>query len=110
VITADTITDEQIRELRDAAVSTGDGNTVRMAVLALGSSGYYEGWDCRVATGHERMSIDMGRAYCAHKLNAPQPPLPRSRPHENDEERAGREEAEEREFAYRKDEGLLRRR
>jgi len=32
----------------------------------------------------------------------------RSRPHENAEERDGREEAEEREFAYRKDEGLLR--
>lgn len=36
-------------------------------------------------------------------------PVPRPRPSETDEEREGREEAEEREFAYRKDEGLLRR-
>jgi hypothetical protein len=36
--------------------------------------------------------------------------LPRSRPHEDDKERADREERQEREFAYRKDEGTLRRR
>jgi hypothetical protein len=34
--------------------------------------------------------------------------LPRSRRHENDEDRDGREEAELRELAYRKDEGTLR--
>jgi len=41
------------------------------------------------------------------RTDEPMPP-PRSRPHENDEERAGREEAELRELAYRKDEGTLR--
>ena len=35
-------------------------------------------------------------------------PMPRRRPHENDEDRDGREEAELRELAYRKDEGTLR--
>jgi hypothetical protein len=36
-------------------------------------------------------------------------PLPRKRPDENAEERAGRERAEEDRFDYLKDEGLLRR-
>lgn len=37
-------------------------------------------------------------------------PLPRARPNETPKDRAGRERAEEKEFDYRKDEGILPRR
>ena len=50
-----------------------------------------------------------GYDWYAGRLIEPMP-VPRSRPHENEKERAGRERAEEERFDYLKDEGLLRRR
>lgn len=58
------------------------------------------------------MAVAKMRDYCAAQgWTATVPlPLPRSRPQENDEDRAGRERADEDRFDYLKDEGLLRRR
>lgn len=61
-LTADTITDEQIRELRALAHSQGDKRTVHVASVALGLDSHIGG-----AEGETD-----ARARCAARLNARQ--------------------------------------
>jgi hypothetical protein len=58
----------------------------------------------------EEAHAECERAICDAEARREPLPLPRSRAHENDKERAGRERAEEERFDYLKDEGMLRRR
>ncbi len=74
MLTADTITDEQIRELLEMVVGASprfidNDRIVKIACLALGKFGWHHGVDCRVAPGHERATMDMARASCAKLLN-----------------------------------------
>jgi len=68
VITADTITDEQIRELATVAWSSHAEtcNNLRSIAHALGHSGI----DCRMSHGNEAMHTRDARARCAEILNA----------------------------------------
>lgn len=58
-LTADTITDEQIRGLLDEVARTGSGDKYRHALIALGER--------RASPGHTRHE---SRARCAEILNA----------------------------------------
>lgn len=70
----------------------------------------YQRWFCTQNLG-EPFNSRTARAVLAEIAEQPEPmPVPRGRPHENAEERAGRERAEEDRFDYLHDEGLLRRR
>ncbi len=72
MLTADTITDEQIRELATMEWSSHAEtcNNIRAAAHALGHSGIFDGVDCRMSHGNEAMHIREGRARCAEILNA----------------------------------------
>lgn len=71
-LTADTITDEQIRELstREWATHAETCNNLRATANALGHSGIFDGVDCRMSHGNEAMHIRAARARCAEILNA----------------------------------------
>jgi hypothetical protein len=76
VITADTITDEQIEALRSLAVENkqaynlhASSTVIRFATHALGESKWVSGVDCRIPYGMDRSYIDEGRARCAEVLN-----------------------------------------
>ena len=72
MITADTITDEQIRELATVAWSSHAEtcNNLRSIAHALGHSGIFDGVDCRMSHGNEAMHTRDARARCAEILNA----------------------------------------
>lgn len=72
MLTADTITDEQIRELSTVewASHSETCKNIRAAAHALGHSGNFDGVDCRMSHGNEARCIREGRARCAEILNA----------------------------------------
>lgn len=88
-LTADTITDDQIRELEkvewashillglrlvrgEQLVLLGSEtcNNLRSIAHALGHSGIFDGVDCRMSHGNEAAHVREGRARCAEILNA----------------------------------------
>jgi hypothetical protein len=78
MLTADTITDEQIRELRDNAAKTSGAERIsnpnamiiRDSCWALGDSCWFAGIDCRIPHGLEAVYGRDARARCAEILNA----------------------------------------
>lgn len=74
-LTAETITDEQIRELRAELVDVSprfndEVWNIRSATHALGFSVWFEGIDCRIPLGMEATYIRRARARCAEIINA----------------------------------------
>ena len=72
MITADTITAEQIRELSNVTWATHAEtcNNLRSIAHALGHSGIFDGVDCRMSLGNEAAPVRDARARCAEILNA----------------------------------------
>lgn len=78
MLTADTITDEQIRELFDelvhhsAPISRSSRHIfdIKFAANALGIGAIVEGVDCRMPHGLHAEFARRGRARCAEILNA----------------------------------------
>jgi hypothetical protein len=75
VITAETITDEQIRDIRRNALVTSprfvdEDRVIRAATNALGESRWFAGVDCRIPHGHEARYVREAWARCAEILNA----------------------------------------
>jgi hypothetical protein len=85
MLTGDTITDEQIRELQAEAEKIVCGSSpyhlvfpkrerpgvelLFAATYALGEDRWIAGYRIDVAPGHERVYRDEGRRYCAEILN-----------------------------------------
>lgn len=78
VLTADTITGDQIRGLfeelthhdRPIRPSNQDIRDIKFAANALGIGAIVEGVDCRMPHGYEAEYARRGRARCAEILNA----------------------------------------
>lgn len=76
-ITADTVTDEQIRELRNTAAKTSNDEQIsnpQMMIIrdtcwALGESCWFASVDCRIPHGVEGVYGRDARARCADILN-----------------------------------------
>lgn len=74
--TAETITEEAARSIRDQALANlrdhglrVSCDVIRVATHALGESRYFEGVDCRMPHGMEAQYIREARARCAEILN-----------------------------------------